>query len=425
MDARFLLLTILLSACADDPAPAGEPDDGLMGADLPPAGPYGTRTLDVEAAANWVNTGLYLRAGESAVITATGTWSVDGNEVGPDGGTNAARERGCKVGSLVARSGLRYAEAITCIGDGETFVAPSDDIVYVGMIYSTDLGETYGSRLALDGAVQVTVDSQGDTVPTVPMAALEDYDFAAVASGWVELQGTHNLVTIPAEQAAVDRAEAVAGLQTLDRIYEIEAAMRGMEPFGGRLVRWYPDPVVSEFAYMLAGNPMRCDPSLMTGNPGQRILRAAEEGTDIWGFAHELGHAFTMPNGFWVYMYVNLESWPNLFTLHALQQLGRTADQPNYASYCDGRDAYLASPDYEGQLRDDPFLQLCFLTDIEDTYGPGVTEAFFQGLNEQVNEDVGYDGTDASVWAYVKGRYDLAAGTDTRGVFDAWGVPWQ
>lgn len=411
------------TALDGDPSDSG--DSGAEGTpagvvDVPPSGPYGAHTFSVPARANWVNTGLYLRAGQIAEISATGEWSVDGEGVGPEGASG--RERGCIVGSLVARSGLRFEEDIECIGAGATFTATTDDILYVGMIYSTDLGETYASRLGLDGSLEVTVTSDGDTVPTIAAADLSGFPFDTVSSGWVELQSEHHLVTIEASEVVADLDVAADSLSTLDDIYEVEADMRGDQPYSGGLVRWYPDATITDFAYMLAGNPTRCDPSLMNGGQTQRILRAAEGTTDIWGFSHELGHSFTMANGAWVYMYVNLESWPNLFTLRALDTLDRTEDQPNFDSYCDGRDAYFADPVYE-TLADDPFLQLCFLMDFDEAYGPTFYDDFFDGLSTQTNDDVRYDGTDASVWRYVRDRFDLAAGEDTTPIFERWGVP--
>lgn len=404
----------------DTDAPGSTDSVGVV--PVPPSGPYGDHTFLVPAQANWVNTGLYLRAGETAEISAVGAWTVDGVSMGPEGDAGLGDQRGCPLGALVVRSGLRFEEAVTCVGAGTTFTAPSDDIVYVGMIFSTDLGETYGDRLRLGGAVEVTVASAGDTVPTVAADAVEDYPFEQVASGWVELQSDHHLVTIETAEVQADRDIAPASLSTLDDVYDVEADLRGMTPYSGGLVRWYPDPTISSFAYMLAGNPTRCDPSLMNGVATQRILRAAEGPTDIWGFSHELGHSFTLANGAWVYMYLNLESWPNVFTLRALDTLGRTEGQPNFDTYCDGREAYLADPVYE-TLRDDPFVQLCFLMEFEAAYGLPFYEAFFEGMNTQTNDDVGYDGTDASVWRYARDRFDLAAGEDTTPIFDRWAVP--
>jgi hypothetical protein len=105
---RSLLLAWLLLACAPDggatpdagppdvgapDVPADAPDAGPPAPEPPyevvvdvgPDGPYGTRVVPVPARANWVLTGLYLRAGESAIFGASGTWSARGVTVGPEG----------------------------------------------------------------------------------------------------------------------------------------------------------------------------------------------------------------------------------------------------------------------------------------------------------------------------------------------------
>lgn len=395
---------------------------GVGEAQVSPSGPYGTHTFDVPADTHWVNTGVFLKAGESLEIMASGTWSLDGQELGAEGDSGLGEQRGCALGSLALRSGLRFEDEIQCLGAGGTFTASTDDIVYAGMNFATDLGDAYGERLRADGALELTVSSQANTVPRVAIDTVQDYPFDQVSSGWVELQSTHHLVILPAAQVLADMATAQDAMDTLDAIYEIEETMRGAAPFEGERIRWVPDASIQDFAYMLASNPVRGVPDLFTGNDNQRILRSAEPETDIWGFAHELGHCFSFVNGTWVYQYVNLESWPNLFTIRVLEELDRTENQPNYETYCNGKDAYLAGGAYE-ELADDPFLQLCFLKDFESEYGGGFYDDFFHGMNSQVNGDIVYDGTDASIWAYVKGRFDLAAGQDTAAVFEKWGVP--
>lgn len=422
------MLIALLFACKapDDSAPLdSDPPPEWDGAvPVPSSGSYGSYTFPVSAQENWLNTGLYLHAGETAEVIASGTWTVGDRTVGPEGDASLGEERGCPIGALAVRSGLRFEEPITCVGAAGTFTAPSDDIVYIGMIESTDLGEAYGERLDLGGSLEVTLSSEGETVPTVSAELLDSYDFSAVQSGWVELRSAHHIVTIEAAEVIADLDVAAASLATLDAIYEVEAALRGMTPYSDQRVRWYPDATISSFAYMLAGNPTRCDPGLMNGFASQRILRASEGPTDIWGFSHELGHSFSFANGAWVYQYLNLESWPNIFTLHALRDLDRTADQPNIDTYCDGRDAYLAGGDYE-TLRDDPFVQLCFLMDFEETYGSAFYPNFFAGMNTQSNADLPYDGTDQSIWRYLRDRFNLAAGQDTTPLFETWRVPLE
>jgi hypothetical protein len=404
------------------PPPLDGPLDTVV--DVPRAGPYGTRSFQVPAATNWVNSGLYLRAGEAAEIAATGTWTVEGVEVGPGGSAVRGQQRGCARGSLVARSGLGFEASVTCVGGGTTYVAPRDGVVYLGMIDSTDLGEAYGDRLVLSGSLQVTVTSSGDTVPSIRRDALAGFPYEQVKSGTVELLGRHVIVTVGAAQVRADLASAQSSVDTLDALYELEAALRGMAPFAGQRIRFYPDEEIRNVGYMVAGNPVRCVPELMTGGPDQRILRASVPTTDIWGFAHELGHVFSFANGAWVFQYGYLESWPNVFTLFVLQELERTAHQPNVGTYCERRDAYLDGGTYP-EFKADPFLQLCFEMSFTEKYGWGFWNTFWSGMNTQKNEDVGLDSlfVDKSVWSYVRDRFSLAAGEDVTPMFVKWRVP--
>ncbi len=390
--------------------------------DVPATGPYGTHQVSVPAASNWVMTGLFLREGESVTLSAEGSWSIDGQTfTGPEGRTELPMDRGCARGSLVARLGLHYADELHCVGPGTTWTVPRDGILYVGANFDTDLGETYGTRLPMAGALTVTVESTGDTVPTVPATEACEYDYTAIASGWVELRGRHTIITIPAADAEIDRETAAPSIDVIDQIYDTHAQIRPSVPYDAQRVRWFPDPQVSSFAYMLAGNPVRCDPSLMSGVPTQRILNAIDPPTDVWGFAHELGHSFTFSNGTWSYMILNLESWPNLFTLYTLDILGRT--HPNVDSYCDGKDAYLANGAYP-TLRDDPFLQLCFLMELTTQYDWDFWEAFFLAMDMTTGGDIPYDpNNDAVTWTFVRDRFNQAAGADTTPVFNTWKVP--
>lgn len=391
--------------------------------DVPPQGPYGEHTIKVPAATNWVNTGLYLHAGETVTFTAQGSWSMDGATfVGPKG-LMMPIERGCPRNGLVARLGLLYDDMeLFCVGDGGTMTASRDGIVYLAANYDTDLGETYGTRLDAKGAVDVTISSTGDTVPTIGKADVATYDFSKVQSGWVELRGVRTIVTVPAADALADKATAKGSIETLDSIYDIESELRSAVPYLGQRIRFFPDPNIDALgAYMLAGNPIRAVPDIMSGMPDQRILRASEAPTDVWGFSHEFGHTFTLANGTWTYMIVNIESWPNVFTLRALEALNRT--HPNKDSYCDNKAAYLASGTYQ-EVRDDPFLQLCFLMEFQTTYGWDFWSKFYVAMNGTTNNDIPYDPmSDAPTWGFVRDRFNDAAGEDTTDVFITWRIP--
>ncbi|MEZ4474295.1 MAG: M60 family metallopeptidase [bacterium] len=344
--------------------------------------------------------------------------------LGPEGAAALGEERGCPKGSLVARSGLRFEDAITCIGAVGEFVAPRDGAVYVGMIESTDLGEGYGERLDLSGALDVTVGSDGLTAPLVRVQDLDIPALDAVESGHVELVGDHVIVAATVADVRRDAATVRQAIRTLDTIYEIEADLRGRGPFQGQRVRFVEDETIAEFAYMLAGNPIRCVPDLLHGGDNQRIFRAAEERTDIWGFAHELGHMFSFANGTWVFQYNNIEVFPNIFSINVLQTLGREAFQPNIDTYCDGRDAWMAGGDYP-TFKDDPFLQLCFLMDFTAAYGWPFWQAFYAIIDETPNDriPVGGNPEHANTWGFLRDAFSEAAGEDVTPIFNAWRVP--
>lgn len=394
----------------------------------PLAGPYGERTIRVPARTNWVRTGVYLRKGETATVEVIGgTWSSrPGATHGAGGRTPVSLMRGCPVGALAARIDLTYEEAaLTCVNTGlATVTAHKAGPLFLGMNISTDLGETYESRTPLSGELTVRVTSNAGTFPAVSRDELGCFTPGAVASGHIELLGKHVSVIVPVAAYTRDQATALASLDTLDNIYLKELELRGAKPQGGQRIRFLRDDAINDIGYMLAGNPVRMVAGLVEGTDTQRILRASAPTTDVWGFAHELGHVFTFVGGTWVYMILNLESWPNIFTLYALEGLGRTAHQPNTGTYCDGRANYLAGGSY-ATFKSDPFVQLCFLMEFRTTHGFQIWKDFFGLMNLTTNDQVEYDGTDASVWRFTKNRLSFVTGQDLSAPFDRWRVPFR
>jgi hypothetical protein len=451
---RFGTLLSLAAACGDDAAPsrdagrndaaivaidsgfdasgpdagtdAGAPISGPLDpfVDVAPGEKYGEHTFIVPARTNWVMTGLYLRAGETAEIGATGSWTLDGSPMHGPEGAGTALERGCRVGSFVARVGLAYEDtALACIGESGTLTAPRDGIVYVGGIVSTDLGETYESRRRAEGELSVVVASGGSTVPTLGVAGAMDFDFGAIESGFVELRSEHVIATLPIETAIRDRATLAAALERLDTFYELHEELRGAVPYFGQRIRFYPDAAIESVGYMLAGNPVRMVPDLVSGTDAQRITRAGEEGTDVWGFAHELGHDFTLVHGTWTYMIAGglLEGWPNVFTVHAL----RAIDHPQAMrdDICVDRERYIESGTYE-ELRDDPWLVLCFLLELEERYGFEFFRGVFERVNAITNDDIPYDPeSDAPLWRFMRDLFNDVAGEDVTPLMTEWKLP--
>lgn len=367
-----------------------------------PTGPYGTKTFQVPARQNWVNTGLYLKAGETATITETGTWTVTGAGSTIDHGS-------CRVGDLVARVGLHYKDPeLTCVDGETTFVADKDGILFVGALPSNDLGETYESRSDDDGEKTVTISSNGATVPTISADQAAAYDLTAVTGGFVEIWGQHVILTLPLATAILDQSTLAAAAARLDDIYDLAYELRGALPHSGQRIRFFPDETT--VGYMLAGNPVRMKLDLVQGGDTTRISRAGEPGTSVWGFAHELGHDFSFaPHGFWTYQPNSLEAWPNIFSVYVFEKLGLELN--NDAKSCTSS----STGSFEGGSWS-PWTGLCFLRQFQFRYGWQFYKDFFASILDTTS--TGGDG-----WHFVHDRFEQIAGEDITPIFTAWGVP--
>jgi hypothetical protein len=150
--------------CPDAAAPPAAPP-GLDGgsatpapptADCPSAGPI---TVKVRA---WgaTPTCVYLRAGESAEIAASGRWrSRGGREVGPEGAAPA--EGGCNRGALVARVAKFHQR--TCIGAGGRITAQRDG--YLWLFQS-------GGWNAMESSGEITATISGGGRSAAPLEGL-------------------------------------------------------------------------------------------------------------------------------------------------------------------------------------------------------------------------------------------------------------
>ena len=362
--------------------------------------PYGSHTFDVLAQQNWVNTGLYLRAGDTAVISETGAWQLSNSGDGIDHGP-------CKIGDLVARIGLYYKDAaLTCVKGSATFKAAKDGILFVGALAGNDLGETYESRSDASGKKSVTIASDRATVPTVQAADAPSFGFGSVTSGWVEVWGKHVILTLPIASAEKDAKVMTRATERLDAIYELEAELRSAVPHHGQRIRFFPDG--TQPGYMLAGNPVRMATTLVTGGDKTRISRSGETGTDIWGFAHEMGHDFSFaPHGFWTYEENTLESWCNVFSIYSLEKLG----VPLNDSTLDCTTA--STGDYDSW---DAWGGLCFLRQFQFRYGWDFYKQYFQQIKDTTS-------TSGDPWTFVHNKFEAIAGEDVTPLFEKWNVP--
>jgi hypothetical protein len=161
---------------------------------------------------------------------------------------------------------------------------------------------------------------------------------------------------------------------------------------------------------MLAGNPVRMDPTLVTGGDATRISRSGETGTGVWGFAHELGHDFSFaPSGFWTYQENTIESWCNLFSIYALEKLNLPFLDP--ATNCTAQ----STGNYD-DWADDPWGGLCFLRQFQFRYGWDFYKEYFKQIKDTT-------GTGGDAWTFVHDKFESIAKEDVTPLFDAWNVP--
>ncbi|MGB1014175.1 MAG: M60 family metallopeptidase, partial [Nannocystaceae bacterium] len=276
---------------------------------------------------------------------------------------------------------------------------------------SNDLGETYETRSNATGSKQLTITSDAETVPTLDAADATAQWLDTVASGWVEVRGQHVILTLPAATAAQDAELLAEATDLLDAMYELHAELRGALPQHGQRIRFFPDPNIEGIGYMLAGNPVRMDTVLVEADNPNRISNAGEPGVDVWGFAHELGHDFTFVNALWWYQENSLESWPNIFSIHALEALGLEIHANALA--CDGAPPVA----YDGW---DAWSGLCFLLEFQTTYGWAFYTEFFAALNTTPHGDVPGG---PMAWHWVHDQFEAVAGDDLTPTFAAWNVP--
>jgi hypothetical protein len=113
--------------CPDGaPPPSMPPPDAGAPPSVPPP-PNGGVSVKVRA---WgaTFTGVYLKVGETATITATGRWRAFGGvEVGPEG--RSPNYKGCPRGSLVARMAKFHQR--TCIGAAGKITAKREGFVWL------------------------------------------------------------------------------------------------------------------------------------------------------------------------------------------------------------------------------------------------------------------------------------------------------
>lgn len=384
-----------------------------------PKGPYGTKEIRIPATQDWVNTGLYLKKGETAKISVIRArdWNPTGKGLTDKEGNvlrTSLSQSSCYAEQLIARIGLHYRdEKLHCINEYLKLTADKDGILYLGSMIEDDKALFYRDlRHHARGELGVKIESTGHTVPSIAWKNASTYDFQAVQSGWVEVYGEHIILTLPTTIAHKDKEKFEASLNRLDRVYNLHGRLRGAYPRFGQRIRFFPDKTIKDYdaPHMAAGNPIRVPDDYVISTAELLLSRAGEAQSNIWEATHQLGHLFAWYRGMGGYQVDSIEIWPNIFALHAFDELNLT---PHPKVTCDtitGLDKY-------SDFIDNPFSALCFFKSFSDRYGWTFYRNFYTNINTREDE-VG-----TTQWDYIYARFTAVAGEDVQTIFDTWSVP--
>jgi hypothetical protein len=381
--------------------------------------PLGTAKVKVPASSWWVNSGLFLRQGQKATISAVGEWTIWEGETEPfppSGHEQLSMNEGCRKGSLVARVGLYHGGGRHCVGMSSTITAETDGIVYLAM--NDNASPTFHG-----GEIEATITSTGDRAPTIPYNQAEAFDYCSVGSGWVEIESQeHVTLTVPAPLAASHVKTTKASLDFLDQSYKLQTELSGGEvPYLGSRIRYYPDYALTDVAWVLAENPIRYDPkNLNAVFPSKaKILDLTAASTDSWDFVQGMGVDFSRIHGNrYQAGSAGAQAWAGMFAMYTMENMGR-ADGP--ANVCADKDNFLQNGTFS-VISQDPWLQMCMFLQVKDDFGWDLLSGFFLSLPDKYDWDsqLAANASDQDVWSWVKQRLDQVQ-KDRRGFLDMMG----
>ncbi len=374
----------------------------------------------VPARGYWTSTNIYLYKGQQAHYEATGKWTIwDGVTApfGAKGGDGLTHFEGCLKGSLVAKVGLSLDGKRLCLGESGDVVAAENGIVYLAM--NDNSSPSYHA-----GQLEVTLTGDGTAAPTVPAAAAPTYDFCGASSGWVELQTAGGLIlTVPAALAAASQPRLGASLATLDKIYAKAVELFGGEkPFGGEPLRLYPDFAVRSRGWIIAGNPLLYDPlNLNAKTPSaMKILDLNAPGSKLFDLVRAIGVDVSRGHGVrYQPNDASAQAWGGLFAAY----VGETVTLGAWPEeLCGGQAAQEASGTF-AEFKADPWLQLCFLSNLQKIHGWPLFTRFFSALPTDAATDLAAGASAETVWQWLYERLSTAAGQDLSADFARFKIP--
>ena len=422
--------------------------------DVGPEGPYGTRKVRIPVNQKYVNTGLYLKAGESVTITLhKDTILKPFDTLWKDGGTqeNPWSQIDQQDIHTFLRANISFENSTSheitseMIRNKSLSIKIASDvsgILFLLPISIKDFDTT--------AAMHVTITSNGNTVPSISHRQVRSYAFDKVSSGWVEIYSEHTIFTLPSQTAQRDKEFLERSMDIVDAIYEHHAELRGAVPYKGQRIRFAPIATLNSF--MAAGNPVLIQLRTATiDDPTSSISYLGEDGSLVVGaVAHELGHNFANIRGVTHYQIGTLEPqlikegsleyWPDILTWYVLEKLHLPVSLAylNYSppTSCHSIEAIQFLSLHPSRISTSGAI--CFLAVFQNNYGWDFFKHFFDNLNQfQSFADFTEKQPNPNVWVYVYDQFKKAAAKVTSDrpeeevhqevtdIFINWGIPIQ
>lgn len=240
---------------------------------------------------------------------------------------------------------------------------------------------------------------------------------------WAELETREIALTVPSEVIR-DLENPVELMELWDQIVRTQGSLepRRLNGLGDRQARFVPDVSVSwGYMYAPADRPLTVPMKASTAMVSSHRLRT-NEGGDIWGLYHELGHWHQ--NAMWTFGGTG-EVTVNLFTLYTFEKVcglppaEARGFTPEKMLSDMRKHAELGAP-FE-KWKSDPFLALTMYVQMKEAFGWELYERVFAEYRSlPTAERPASDADKRDQWLV---RMSRGAGRNLGPFFEAWGVP--
>ena len=380
--------TMAAASLTADPAAADFP--GLV----PPGAKRESVSLTLDlSGGQWVSTGLYLNAGEIAVIRHPDLKNLR-FQVGCHTDSNWHHDNWTRFPSIV------YAWPAA---NGETKIgSPFGGLVYV--LAPRNSGAAV--PMTFSGVVRSPRFVRGKTTPDQWREMVEQ-----APGPWAEFESERLILTVPSA-AARKVADPQKLMDLWERIMEMYVKL-GTRPITHK-ERIVADRQISA-GYMHSGYP------IMTGLDVQDLVVSAEKLTTegSWGHWHELGH--NHQQGAWTFEGTT-EVTCNLYSMYVYEHvINRAAGEDRVKAGEPKVRRFIEKGAPYAEWKSDPFLALYMYWQLRDAFGWEAYEKVFAGYRDA--ERAALPKNDQEKRDQWMTRFSRAVGRNLGPFFETWGVP--